>query len=117
VNVFFDVQGTLLAGGRGRPHAREVLVRLAEGGHDVYLWSSAGTGYAREAARALGVEDVVLGCFSKLAPPPVSVDLVVDDDPGFVRMHDGLAVGPFDGDPDDRELLGVAAAVERLSRP
>jgi hypothetical protein len=117
VNVFFDVQGTLVAGGQGRPHAREVFERLAALDHDVYLWSSAGTGYAREAARLLGVTDIVLGCFSKHAPPPVSVDFVVDDDPGFVAAHGGLAVGPFDGDPRDRELLGVVAAVAGCGGP
>jgi hypothetical protein len=114
VNVFFDVQGTLVAHGVGRPHAGEVFRRLAAGGHDVYLWSSAGGGYAREAARLLGVEDVVLGCFSKLAEPPVPVDLVVDDDAGFAG-GDGLLVRPFDGDPEDRELLRVAGVVEGLA--
>ena len=81
MNVFFDVQGTLLASGVPRPHAREVFVELGSLGHDVYLWSSAGAGYATRAAQALGVEDLVLGCYSKHAPPPVSVDYVVDDFP------------------------------------
>jgi hypothetical protein len=26
-----------------RPHAREVFLRLKEAGHEVYLWSSAGS--------------------------------------------------------------------------
>jgi len=113
VNVFFDVQGTLLAGGDPRPHAREVFVELGSLGHDVYLWSSAGAAYATRAAQALGVEDLVLGCYSKHAPPPVSVDYVVDDFPDFAELHSGYAVPPFDGNREDSELLGVVEALRR----
>jgi hypothetical protein len=112
VNVFFDVQGTLVSGGRPRPHAREVFRRLAEMGHHVYLWSSGGNSYAASAARLLGVEDLVLGCFGKSAPPPVSVDFVVDDDPGMADRYGGFTVAAFAGDPEDRELMGVPGAVE-----
>jgi len=111
MNVFFDVQGTLISGGRPRPHAREVFLELAGMGHHVYLWSSAGSGYARAAAESLGVEDIVFGCFGKSIPPPVSVDFVVDDQPDFAEFHGGYAISPFDGDPDDDELRKV---VERL---
>ena len=113
MNVFFDVQGTLLSGGVPRPHAREVFVELCSLGHDLYLWSSAGAGYARAAAQALGVEDLVLGCYSKHAPPPVSVDYVVDDFPDFAGLHGGYAIAPFDGDREDEELLGVVEALRR----
>ena len=113
MNVFFDVQGTLLAGGVPRPHAREVFVELGGLGHDVYLWSSAGAGYATQAAQTLGVEDLILGCYSKHAPPPVSVDYVVDDFPGFAELHGGYAVPPFDGDRGDAELLRVVEALRR----
>jgi len=111
MNVFFDVQGTLISGGRPRPHAREVFLELTEMGHHPYLWSSAGSGYARAAAESLGVEDIVFGCFGKSIPPPVSVDFVVDDQPDFAEFHGGYAISPFDGDPDDDELRKV---VERL---
>lgn len=110
MNVFFDVQGTLLSGGVPRPHAREVFVELESMGHDVYLWSSAGAGYA--AAEALGVEDLVLGCYSKSAPP-VSVDYVVDDFPDFAELHGGYAIAPFEGGLEDRELLKVVEALRR----
>jgi hypothetical protein len=113
VNIFFDVQGTLISGGIPRPHARNVFAELAEMGHDVYLWSSAGTGYAASAAKTLGVEDLVRGCYSKSAPPPVAVDYVVDDYPDFAEHHGGYAIAPFDGDPEDQELWRV---VERLRR-
>ncbi len=112
MNVFFDVQGTLVSGGRPRPHTREVFRRLAETGHHVYLWSSGGNSYAASAARLLDVEDLVLGCFGKSVPPPVSVDFVVDDEPGMADRYGGYTVAAFAGDPDDRELLGVPGAVE-----
>ena len=108
MNVFFDVQGTLVSGGRPRPHAREVFQRLAEMGHHPYLWSSGGNAYA---ARLLGVEDLVFGCFGKSAPPPASVDFVVDDDPGMADRYGGYTVSAFAGDPEDRELLSVPGAV------
>ena len=115
MNVFFDVQGTLLSGGVPRPHAREVFLELGSLGHDVYLWSSAGAGYATAAPQALGVEDLVLGCYSKHAPPPVSVDYVVDDFPDLVELHGGYAVAPFQGDREDAELWGVVEALRRIA--
>jgi hypothetical protein len=114
VNVFFDVQGTLVSGGRPRPHAREVFQRLAEMGHHVYLWSSGGNSYAASAAGLLDVEDLVFGCFGKSAPPPVSVDFAVDDDPAIADRYSGYTVAAFAGDPEDRELLGVPEALKTL---
>ncbi len=116
MNVFFDIQGTLVSGGRPRPHAREVFLRLSEMGHRVYLWSSGGGAYAASAARLLGVDDLVFGCFGKSVPPPVSVDFVVDDQPGMVRRYGGYTVSLFEGDPEDRELLSVPEAIEAPGR-
>ena len=112
MNVFFDVQGTLVSGGRPRPHAREVFQRLAEMGHHPYLWSSGGNAYAASAAKLLNVEDLVFGCFGKSAPPPASVDFVVDDDPGVADRYGGYTVSAFAGDPEDRVLLSIPGAVE-----
>jgi hypothetical protein len=111
MNVFFDVQGTLVCGGILRPHVREVFAELAGAGHDVYLWSSAGAGYASSAAELLGVEDLVFGCYSKFAPPPVTVDYTVDDHPDVVERLGGYTIAPFDGNSRDWELWKVA---ERL---
>jgi hypothetical protein len=91
--------------------AREVFAELAGAGHDVYLWSSAGAGYASFAAELLGIEDLVFGCYSKFASPPVTVDYAVDDHPDLVVRYGGYTITPFDGDPEDRELWKVA---ERL---
>jgi hypothetical protein len=111
MNVFFDVQGTLLASGVPRPHAREVFLELAALGHDVYLWSSAGARYATMAAKLIGVSDLVFGCYSKATSPPVTVDFVVDDHPALFEHYGGYAITPFDGNPNGEELWKV---VEKL---
>lgn len=115
MNVFFDVQGTLLGGGAARPHVREVFEELSGRGHHLYIWSSGGESYARRAAEALGVSDLVRGCFSKSAPLPVRVDFAVDDHPAMVEPYGGYAVRPFRGDPDDAALLAVLQAVRRAA--
>lgn len=113
VNVFFDVQGTLVSGGRARPFAREALLEITHMGHHPYLWSSAGSSYAASAAKLLEIEDLVFGCFGKNAHIPVTVDFAVDDHPDFAARHAGYTIPAFDGAPDDTELWKV---VEHLRR-
>ena len=113
MNIFFDVLDTLLTEDEVlRPRAREVFLMLKESGHDLYLWSSGGAGYAATAADLLGVADLVSGCFSKRREPDVPVDFVVDDDRSMVEAHGGYRIPPFDGDPEDEELMRVTQAVE-----
>ena len=116
INIFFDILGTLLTkDGDPRPNAREVLLKLAGTGHGVYLWSTAGGGYAAKAAWTLGVDDVISGCCLKRHPPEgITVDYAVDDDEGVVEEYGGYLVGPYGGDPSDSELLGVLDAIEAL---
>ncbi len=116
MNIFFDVLDTLLTEqGDPRPHAREVLLKLAEMGHGVYLWSTAGEGYAVQAAWTLGVEDAIRGCSLKRHPPEgITVDYAVDDDEGVVEEYGGYLVRPYGGDPLDSELLGVLDAIQTL---
>ena len=116
MNVFFDVQGTLLTmEDVPRPRAREAFLMLKAAGHDLYLWSSGGAGYAATAAELVGVADLVSGCFSKRGEPNVPVDFAVDDDGSVVEAHGGCRVAPFDGDPYDEELLRTAEAVAGAS--
>ncbi len=117
MNVFFDVLDTLVdENGTPRPHSREVFLALTGMGHDVYVWSSGGDGYAARAARVVGVEDVVKGCCPKRHPPAgVTVDYAVDDDEGVVGEFGGQVVSAYRGDPEDAELLGVADALRRGS--
>ena len=113
MNIFFDVLDTLLTEDEvPRPRAREAFLMLRESGHDLYLWSSGGAGYAAAAAERLGVADLVSGCYSKRGEPEVPVDFVVDDDRSMVEAHGGYSITPFDGDPKDEELMRVAQAAE-----
>ncbi len=117
MNVFFDVLDALIdENGDPRPHAREVFLLLAEMGQDVYLWSSAGSGYAARAARVAGVEEVARGCCLKRHPSEgVTVDYAVDDDGGVVEEFGGQVVSAYRGDPWDAGLLGVVEALSRGS--
>ena len=66
MNIFFDVLDTLLTEDEVlRPRACEVFLMLKESGHDLYLWSSGGAGYAATAADLLGVADLVSGCLGR----------------------------------------------------
>ena len=85
-------------------------------GHHVYLWSSGGGSYAAHAARLLGVEDLVFGCFGKVGVTPVGVDFVVDDQPSMVERYGGYTVAAFEEERGDRELLSIAEAVEAQAR-
>ena len=118
MNIFFDVLDTLLTEeGYPRPHAREVFLELTEMGHDIYLWSTAGGGYAAHAAWVLGVGDVVKGCYRKPHPPEgITVDYAVDDHERYVENHGGYLIRPYEGDSEDRELLEVVEAVVETER-
>jgi hypothetical protein len=85
---------------------------LKEQGHDLYLWSSGGAGYAAMAAELLGVADFVSGCLDKRQEPGVPVDFAVDDDANVVEAHGGYRIKPFRGDPHDEELLRAAEALD-----
>lgn len=112
MNVFFDVQGTLLSGATPRPHAREIFQKLEALGHHVYLWSSAGAAYAYRSAFLIDVYDLAYGYHGKSDTIPVTIDYVVDDDPGIVKRYGGYEINLFTGDPDDNELWQI---VEELN--
>jgi len=113
MNVFFDVLGTVLTDEEiPRPRAREAFLKVKEKGHDLYLWSSGGAGYAATAADLLGVADLVEGCFDKRQEPGVPVDFAVDDDASVVEAHGGYRIKPFDGNPSDEELLRAVEALD-----
>lgn len=112
MNVFFDVQGTLLSGGEARPHVRHVFEELTGMGHHVYIWSGGGAAYAGGSAEALGVDDLVFGTFSKSGEIPVTVDFAVDDFPMLVDHYGGYTVEPYYGGSEDDGLLAVLDAVK-----
>ncbi len=88
MNIFFDMDYTLLAvDGSLRPKVREVLQRLRDDGHQLYVWS--GNGIRWLELHRHGLESLVIDCFEKPVDCyakrvgqlglPVIPDLVVDD--------------------------------------
>ena len=62
MNIFFDMDYTLLAvDGSLRPRAREVMQRLKDEGHSLYVWS--GNGIRWREVRKHGLESLVSDCF------------------------------------------------------
>jgi len=106
------VLGTLLSEEEvPRPRAREAFLALRASGHDLYLWSSGGAGYAAMAAELLGVADLVEDYLDKRQKPGVPVDFAVDDDASMVEAHGGYRIPPFRGEPREEELLRAAEAI------
>lgn len=81
-NVFVDVDLTLVdANGRLLEGAREGLLRLKGEGCHLFLWSTAGVGYARSVATRHQLTDLFEGYAAK-------PDIIIDDMPS-------TAVTPF----------------------
>ena len=85
-NIFFDVDYTLLGvDGSLRPGARDVLERLRDDGHRIYVWS--GNGIRWRDIRKHGLESLIEDCLEKPVADYVNAmqgmqfkpDLVVDD--------------------------------------
>ena len=121
MNVFFDVDYTLIDGDGGlRPGVREAFTELKELGHDIYLWS--GLGPRWETVEEGELADLVSDCFDKplyrhramLRPLGIEVspDYVVDDHPHLVDVFGGCVVTAYRSfDPEDRELDRVVAEI------
>ena len=88
VNIFFDMDYTLLGvDGSLRPMAKEVMQRLLDDGHQLYVWS--GNGIRWLELRRHGLESLVTDCFEKPMANyveaveqmglPVAPDIVIDD--------------------------------------
>jgi FMN phosphatase YigB (HAD superfamily) len=117
----FDVDGCLidsLSGTALRPGAAELLAELGERGCEVHLWSAGGADYARQRARAHGIDRLVR-CFhdkaerdgdGRYVPHAITTDLAeavfVDDRPEDLPIGATvLAVFPYLAEnPHDRAL-------------
>jgi len=95
--IFFDVDYTLLGvDGSLRPLAREILQRLVDDGHQLYVWS--GNGIRWRDIRKHDLESLVIDCIEKpvsdyvnaVAILDVKPDLVVDDDLEIVAALGGV---------------------------
>jgi FMN phosphatase YigB (HAD superfamily) len=60
MNILFDIQGTLVAGGQPVEEMLRLLRDLSRAGHTVYVASSGGVPYAREWCERLGIADLVV---------------------------------------------------------
>jgi len=126
MNVFFDVDGTIIADdGALRPHVHEVFQKIKEAGHDIYVWS--GVGIRWEIVRANKLAEYVTDCYLKplynhqngLAELGVKVkpDFCIDDYKSIVDAFSGVTVKPyFFADPEDKEMLRVLEAVMERSK-
>ena len=123
LNVFFDVDGTLLTyDDRLRPHVHAVFQRLQADGHRIYIWS--GTGLRHAVVEENGLADYVSGVFPKpladfqeqlRAYTPIDPDFVVDDHPQIVEALGGFQIEPAltytVDDPNDREMWRAYDAI------
>ena len=125
VNVFFDVDGTILGDEDAlRPHTRAVFEQLIASGHTIYIWS--GIGLRRREVHEAGLHPLVSGIYVKPIYEfvaslrrygiPVKPDFVVDDYPMIVEHFGGLHIKRYDvADDSDEELLAVPALVAALA--
>ena len=124
LNVFFDVDDTLIFRPNTlRNHAEEVLTRVSEAGHTIYIWS--GNGIRRYEMEQHGLDHLVADYFIKpleryrelLKEHDVYVepDFVVDDHEGVVEAFGGYTVSRYAPD-NDRDLLNALAAIEEAAR-
>ncbi len=126
MNIFFDVDYTLLApDGALRPGTRELMRKLKEDGHTLYVWSGAGTRWSE--VRRHNLDPFVTDCFAKPLDNldaglerlnlPATPDLVIDDHPEIVAALGGIWARPyvFDnaGDGEMERLYQLITEVAR----
>jgi hypothetical protein len=109
MNIFFDVDGTLIGYHDRdlRVGVRETMQRLKDRGHAIYLWTAQGAAHARTVAEINDLVHLLSGCYEK--PPsqeqdrgeaglkryriPVRPDFCIDDDPLWhIPEFGGIAV-------------------------
>lgn len=117
MNVFFDVDDTILCGldGSLRPGVEETFERITADGHAIYVWSSAGRRWPD--LELHGLRRFVSDCYIKPAadhertldvqsvPAP---HFVVDDQQDIVGVFGGCRVKPYaERDSGDTEMRRV----------
>lgn len=123
LNVFFDVDYTLIDRGILRPHTREVFERLTEAGHSIYIWS--GVGIRRWDIQQHDLQGFVTDYYVKPLARyrerlsefnvPIVPDFVIDDHKTVVDDFDaGYHIKDYWRD-SDTELLKVLEAIEALA--
>ncbi|MEE8443402.1 MAG: hypothetical protein V3S37_06590 [Dehalococcoidia bacterium] len=126
MNIFFDMDYTLLGMDHTlRPGAREVMQRLTDDGHVLYVWS--GTGIRWREVRQHGLESLVTDCFIKPLSNsavaltlglPVVPDLVIDDDSEVPTALGGIWIRPYldHSNNHDDEMERVYSIITEYAR-
>ena len=122
MNIFFDMDYTLIGGidGSPRPNVVEVMERLKTDGHELYVWS--GVGIRWRDVKRLGIEHVINDCYvkplsnyyqsMKKMELPAEPDIVVDDFPMVASAFGGLCIPAYNvQDEEDRVMERVYNAL------
>ena len=125
LNIFFDVDGCLVSWNLHlRPYAREVLKRLQERGHHVYMWS--GYGARREVADKHDLWPLLAGIMGKPIFQyrqrlhmftDIEPDFIIDDHREIVEALGGAVIKP-PREPlsRDREMVRVYRRILEFER-
>ena len=125
MNIFFDTDYTWLGlDDSVRPGTAELMERLTESGHKVYVWS--GVGYRWDDVRRHKLSPFVVDCFVKPLDNfveaidnlnlPVRPDLVIDDYPEVPAALGGIWVSPyFYRNMADDEMIRVSDLISAYS--
>jgi hypothetical protein len=122
LTLYFDMDNTLI-GDRGqlRPRVTEVLGRLHEEGHALYVWSGVGIRWSEVHTHSL--QDFVRDCYHKpldgvaLEECGHAPDLIIDDIPAIVEEFGGIVVRPYYlENPRDREMERVYRIIQEVQR-
>ena len=126
MNIFFDMDYTLLGLDNSlRPNTREVMQRLKDDGHTLYVWS--GVGIRWPEVKQHNLEPFITDCFVKplknfveeleRANLPVKPDLVIDDYPEVPTALGGIWVRPyFFNTVADNEMERVYTIIQDYAR-
>ena len=126
MNIFFDMDYTLLGLDNSlRPNTREVMQRLKDDGHTLYVWS--GVGIRWPEVKQHNLEPFITDCFMKplknfveeleRANLPVKPDLVIDDYPEVPTALGGIWVRPyFFNTVADNEMERVYTIIQDYAR-
>ena len=126
MNIFFDMDYTLLGLDNSlRPNTREVMQRLKDDGHTLYVWSGVGIRWPEVKQHKL--EPFITDCFVKplknfveeleRANLPVKPDLVIDDYPEVPTALGGIWVRPyFFNTVADNEMERVYTIIQDYAR-
>jgi predicted HAD superfamily phosphohydrolase YqeG len=126
VNIFFDVDGTLISflDQSLRPGVREVFEQIVRDGHRIYIWS--GVGIRRQEIDRHSLRQYVTDCCLKPLSDhraslvqlgvPAEPHFVVDDYPEVVDSFAGHAIRPYERrDPQDREMEVVYKKIVEMT--